>query len=103
MNIIAALFTLAIGGLGKRINENLGDLARCNAPRSRGFSSVLPGEGAAFGALPTPATAPEVYAEWLQAYGPTPKPQAYGHYLAWLAHHASRAGVAGALAVNLPA
>ncbi len=79
-------------------------VARSHAPRSRRlFLSVLPGEDAAFGALHTLATALGVDEEWLQAYEPTPEAQAYGHYLAWLAHYASPAEVAGALAVNFPA
>jgi TENA/THI-4/PQQC family len=40
---------------------------------------------------------------WLQTYEPTPEAQAYSHYVAWLAHYASPAEMAGALAVNFPA
>ena len=40
---------------------------------------------------------------WLQAYEPTPEAQAYAHYVAWLAHYASPAEMAVALAVNFPA
>ncbi len=79
-------------------------VARCDHPRSRRFFlSILPGEDAAFGALHDLATALGLDEPWLQAYEPTPEAQAYAHYVAWLAHYASPAEMATALAVNFPA
>ena len=100
--------TVFVGEQHITIESDLRSLAalvsRSAAPRSRRlFLFVLPGEDAAFGALHTLATALGVDEDWLQAYEPSPQAQAYGHYLAWLAHYASAAEVAGALAVNFPA
>jgi pyrroloquinoline quinone (PQQ) biosynthesis protein C len=67
------------------------------------FLSILPGEDAAFSALQTLALALGLNQGWLQTYEPTPETQAYSHYVAWLAHYASPAEMAGALAVNFPA
>ena len=79
-------------------------VARCDHPRSRRFFlGILPGEDAAFGALDDLATALGLDEPWLQAYEPTPEAQAYAHYVAWLAHYASPAEMAAALAVNFPA
>ena len=79
-------------------------VARCDHPRSRRFFlGILPGEDAAFGALDDLATALGLDESWLQAYEPTPEAQAYAHYVAWLAHYASPAEMAVALAVNFPA
>ncbi len=79
-------------------------VARCDHPRSRRFFlGTLPGEDAAFGALHDLATALGLDEPWLQAYEPTPEAQAYAHYVAWLAHYASPAEMATALAVNFPA
>ena len=79
-------------------------VARCDHPRSRRFFlGILPGEDAAFGALHDLATALGLDEPWLQAYEPTPEAQAYAHYVAWLAHYASPAEMAAALAVNFPA
>ena len=79
-------------------------VARCDHPRSRRFFlGILPGEDAAFGALHDLATALGLDEPWLQAYEPTPEAQAYAHYVAWLAHYASPAEMATALAVNFPA
>ncbi len=79
-------------------------VARCDHPRSRRFFlGILPGEDAAFGVLHDLATALGLDEPWLQAYEPTPEAQAYAHYVAWLAHYASPAEMATALAVNFPA
>ncbi len=79
-------------------------VARCDHPRSRRFFlGTLPGEDAAFGALHDLATELGLDEPWLQAYEPTPEAQAYAHYVAWLAHYASPAEMAAALAVNFPA
>ena len=79
-------------------------VARCDHPRSRRFFlGTLPGEDAAFGALHDLATALGLDEPWLLAYEPTPEAQAYAHYVAWLAHYASPAEMATALAVNFPA
>ncbi len=79
-------------------------VARCDHPRSRRFFlGILPGEDAAFGALHDLATALGLDEPWLLAYEPTPMAQAYAHYVAWLAHYASPAEMATALAVNFPA
>ena len=79
-------------------------VARCDHPRSRRFFlGILPGEDAAFGAIHDLATALGLDEPWLQAYEPTPEAQAYAHYVAWLAHYASPAEMATALAVNFPA
>ena len=79
-------------------------VARCDHPRSRSFFlGTLPGEDAAFGALHDLATELGLDEPWLQAYEPTPEAQAYAHYVAWLAHYASPAEMAAALAVNFPA
>ena len=79
-------------------------VARCDHPRSRRFFlGILPGEDAAFGALHDLAIALGLDEPWLQAYEPTPEAQAYAHYVAWLAHYASPAEMAAALAVNFPA
>ena len=79
-------------------------VARCDHPRSRRFFlGILPGEDAAFAALHDLATALDLDESWLLAYVPTPEAQAYAHYVAWLAHYASPAEMAAALAVNFPA
>src|ERR687895_1469193 len=67
------------------------------------FLSILPGEDTAFSALQTLALALGLNQGWLQSYEPIPEAQAYSHYIAWLAHYASPAEMAGALAVNLTA
>ena len=78
-------------------------VARADSPHSRRlFLSILPGEDTAFSALHTLALALGLNQGWLQTYEPTPEAQAYSHYMAWLAHYASPAEVAGALAVNFP-
>ena len=79
-------------------------VARCDHPRSRRFFlGILPGEDAAFGVLHDLATALGLDEPSLLVYEPTPEAQAYAHYVAWLAHYASPAEMAAALAVNFPA
>ena len=79
-------------------------VARADSLHShRLFLSILPAEDTAFSALQTLALALGLNESWLQSYEPIPEAQAYSHYIAWLAHYASPAEMAGALAVNFPA
>ena len=78
--------------------------ARCEAGRSRDmFLRILSSEDIEAGAIRSLAEELDLDEAWLQAYEPMPEAQAYCHYMAWLAHYASPAEIAGGMAVNFPA
>ncbi len=79
-------------------------VSRCETPRPRAlFLRVLASEQAEVGALRALARGLGLDEAWLESYRLTAEAQAYCHYVAWLAHYATPAEVAGGMAVNFPA